>query len=116
MAAEVLDSNLRSAGVRAIVTSRAKSPTRLEAKVRQRASYKDYKTVDQIYDDIIDLAGIRVALYFPAERDEVGKIITSLFPIIGDCKSLFGNEIQPLLKPEKPSNQLSFQIMEEFDD
>ncbi|MEN4535371.1 hypothetical protein [Pantoea agglomerans] len=33
-----------------------------------------------------------------------------------DCEALFKDEIVPLLKTEKPSNQLSFQIMEEFDD
>lgn len=35
---------------------------------------------------------------------------------LADCKALFNNEIAPLLKPEKPSTQLSFQIMEEFED
>jgi len=35
---------------------------------------------------------------------------------LADCVSLFSNDIAPLLKAEKPSNQLSFQIMEEFDD
>jgi hypothetical protein len=35
--AQALDSNLQAAGIRSMVTSRAKSPARLEAKVRQRA-------------------------------------------------------------------------------
>jgi ppGpp synthetase/RelA/SpoT-type nucleotidyltranferase len=81
MAAQVLESSLQSAGIRAIVTSRAKNPTRLEDKVRQRAQSKNYGSVDEIYSDIVDLAGIRVALYFPAERDEVGKTIEELFEL-----------------------------------
>ena len=86
MVAQVLDSSLQSAGVRAIVTSRAKNPTRLETKVRQRAIAKSYATVEDVYNDIVDLAGVRVALYFPAERDDVGKIITSLFIPIDEPK------------------------------
>jgi len=86
MVAQVLDSHLQSAGIRAIVTSRAKNPTRLEAKVRQRSIKKNYASVDQIYEDIVDLAGIRVALYFPAEREEVGKIIDSIFIAIAQPK------------------------------
>ncbi|MFM0648102.1 RelA/SpoT domain-containing protein [Paraburkholderia bryophila] len=86
MAAQVLDSNLQSAGVRAIVTSRAKSPARLEEKVRQRALNKSYSSVDDIYEDIVDLAGVRVALYFPAEREEVGRIVRSLFVLVAPQK------------------------------
>lgn len=65
MVAQILEVNLRSAGVRAIVTSRAKNPTRLEDKVRQRSTKNNYKSVDDIYTDIVDLSGVRVALYFP---------------------------------------------------
>jgi ppGpp synthetase/RelA/SpoT-type nucleotidyltranferase len=83
---QILDSNLQSAGIRAMVTSRAKNPARLEAKVRQRQQKSDYKSVNEIYDDIVDLAGVRVALYFPAERDEVGKIIQRLFNLVDGPK------------------------------
>jgi ppGpp synthetase/RelA/SpoT-type nucleotidyltranferase len=86
MTAQVLDSNLQSAGIRAIVTSRAKNPVRLETKVRQRAQSHTYDSVDDVYDDIADLAGVRVALYFPAEREEVGRIIRSLFVPVADPK------------------------------
>lgn len=86
MAAQVLDSNLQSAGVRAIVTSRAKNPLRLETKVRQRSAKKIYNSVEDIYEDIVDLAGVRVALYFPAEREEVGRIIKSLFVPVAEPK------------------------------
>ena len=81
MVADSLEANLRSAGVRAIVTSRAKNPARLEAKVKQRALKKEYADVSAIFDDIVDLAGVRVALYFPGERQEVGRIIQGLFDL-----------------------------------
>lgn len=97
MAAQVLDSNLQSTGVRAIVTSRAKNPARLEVKVRQRAAKTAYTSVEQIYDDIVDLAGVRVALYFPAERGEVGRVIRSLFALVSDPKE-FPTPGQPSYK------------------
>lgn len=92
--AQILEANLRSAGVRAIVTSRAKNPSRLEEKVRQRSAKSNYKTVEDIYQDIVDLAGVRVALYFPGERDEVGKIVKSLFSLVEEPKE-FPTEAQP---------------------
>jgi len=82
MVAQVLDANLQSAGIRSIVTSRAKNPQRLESKVRQRDKAQVYKTIEDIFDDIVDLAGVRVALYFPAEREEVGRTIRTLFTVL----------------------------------
>jgi len=81
LAAQTLEVNLQAAGIRSMVTSRAKALGRLEAKCRQRAPIKDYTTVDDIYQDIVDLAGARVALYFPAERDQVDKLIKRLFVV-----------------------------------
>jgi ppGpp synthetase/RelA/SpoT-type nucleotidyltranferase len=97
MAAQVLDSNLQSTGVRAIVTSRAKNPGRLEVKVRQRSAKTAYTSVEQIYEDIVDLAGVRVALYFPAEREEVGRVIRSLFALVTEPKE-FPTPGQPSYK------------------
>ena len=82
LVAQALESNLQAAGIRSMVTSRAKSPPRLEAKVRQRTRTKAYTTVEDIYADIVDLAGARVALYFPGERDQVDKLIRQLFLIL----------------------------------
>lgn len=79
LVAQTLDVNLQAAGIRAIVTSRAKSLIRLEAKCRKRLPTKDYKTVDDICADIPDLAGARVALYFPGEREQVDKVVTNQF-------------------------------------
>lgn len=97
MVAQILEANLRSAGVRAIVTSRAKNPSRLEEKVRQRSAKSNYNNVEDIYQDIVDLAGVRVALYFPGERDEVGKIVQSLFLLVDEPKE-FPTKAQPTYK------------------
>ena len=77
--AQILEGRLQAAGIRSMVTSRAKAVGRLEAKVRQRATTRNYTSVDDIYNDIVDLAGARVALYFPGERTQVDSIIRSLF-------------------------------------
>jgi ppGpp synthetase/RelA/SpoT-type nucleotidyltranferase len=83
IAHQKLESNLQAAGVRSIVTARAKSPARLEDKCRQRdAKRSGYSSIDEIYDDIVDLAGVRVALYFPGEIDQVDGMITRLFNVL----------------------------------
>ena len=81
LAEQLLRSSLEAAGIRAIVTSRAKSVTRLADKCRQRNKNQNYESIDDIYSDIADLAGVRVALYFPAERDQVGGLINRLFHV-----------------------------------
>jgi ppGpp synthetase/RelA/SpoT-type nucleotidyltranferase len=84
LAAQLVEQNLQSAGIRAIVTARAKSTVRLDQKVRQRGLKKQYKSVEEIFQDIVDLAGVRIALYFPGERDQVGKVIVQLFALDGE--------------------------------
>lgn len=79
LAEQLLRGSLQSAGVRAIVTSRAKSLLRLSDKIRQRNEDNRYKSVDDIYTDIVDLAGVRVALYFPGEHDQVDSLIAQHF-------------------------------------
>lgn len=75
------ESKLESSGIRAIVTFRAKRPDRLEDKLIKRNKDKNYKTVEEIYDDIVDLAGVRIALYFPGDIQEVDKIIHANFNV-----------------------------------
>lgn len=79
LVAQILEGRLQAAGIRSMVTSRAKAVGRLEAKVRQRATTRKYTSVDDIYNDIVDLTGARVALYFPGERTQVDSIVRSLF-------------------------------------
>jgi ppGpp synthetase/RelA/SpoT-type nucleotidyltranferase len=75
------DTELEQNGIRAIVTYRAKNPDRLKNKVASRNEQKPYTRVAQIYNDIIDLAGVRIALYFPGDAEEVERIIYALFDV-----------------------------------
>lgn len=82
----ILKEKLDFMGVRAIVSSRAKSPTRLHDKIIDRNKRIKYQGVDDIYKDIVDLAGVRVALYFPADISVVSNIIHSEFNLDGKEK------------------------------
>jgi ppGpp synthetase/RelA/SpoT-type nucleotidyltranferase len=73
----LLETELDSSGLRAIVTSRAKSVDRLAVKLHGRDRLSRYKNVGDIGLDIADLAGVRVALYFPGQMDEAEQIIRS---------------------------------------
>ncbi len=55
-------------GVRAIVTYRAKKPQKLLAQLLQRDAEENYLTQQHVRDGIADLAGVRIALYFPGDR------------------------------------------------
>lgn len=83
---------LESNGIRALVTSRAKRHDRFERKIRKRTPRKNYQTIQDIYDDIMDLSGVRIALYFPGDRDEVRKIIKSRFEEAIPPKTEFNRE------------------------
>lgn len=79
--AEKCELELEKNGIRAIVTHRAKRPDRLKLKLDKRITEKDYKSIKDIYEDIVDFSGVRIALYFPSDRDEVDKVIKSNFAI-----------------------------------
>lgn len=68
-------------GIRAIVTYRAKEDFNLFGKVKKKDKSKKYKSLETIYKDIKDLAGVRIALYFPEDCEEVEKIIKDVFDI-----------------------------------
>jgi ppGpp synthetase/RelA/SpoT-type nucleotidyltranferase len=87
LVAQILERDLRSSGVRCIVSYRAKDVARLEEKVRSRAPEKRYKKISDISSDIVDLAGVRVALYFPGEQDQVESLIVQLFNQLEDKKT-----------------------------
>ena len=84
MAARQLENALQAAGIRAIVTSRAKAPGRLKSKVLIRNSRRSvpYKNMREIYEDIADLCGVRVSLYFPGDRDKADSLINDLFTLL----------------------------------
>lgn len=69
-------------GIRAMITHRAKNPTKLRAKLEQRNKSKNYSSLESIRTDIIDLAGVRIALYFPGDRTEVAKLIAANFDVM----------------------------------
>ncbi|OQP86052.1 hypothetical protein BTR14_13305 [Rhizobium rhizosphaerae] len=73
---------LATQGVRAIVSHRAKRPNKLQAKLQQRNKEKNYQNNDEIRTDIPDLAGVRIALYFPADRDKVKAILGENFDVL----------------------------------
>lgn len=79
--ANKIEDQLSKRGIKAIVTHRAKRPDRLKDKLVKRNEEKQYKTFDDIVNDIVDLAGIRVSLYFPSERKIIDEIINELFQI-----------------------------------
>lgn len=77
----LLETELASSGLRAIVSSRAKSVDRLLEKLKRRDRDDPYASVDEIGKDIADLAGVRVALYFPGQMNEAERIIRNLLDV-----------------------------------
>jgi len=77
---------LKKAGIRAIVTSRAKQPDSLREKLTSRNKKNAYKSSTDMRNDIVDFAGVRIALYFPSARKEVDHIIRSNFILAEDPK------------------------------
>ncbi len=83
LAEDMLRDALHSSGIRAMVTSRAKSPARLKSKVTQRNEKREtpYKNMNEIYADIADLSGVRVSLYFPGDRAKADQVVNNLFHV-----------------------------------
>ena len=77
--ASTCETLLHRNGIRAIVTYRAKKPDSLKEKLIKRHESKNYKSIEQIYKDIVDLAGVRIATYFPGDREEIGRLIENEF-------------------------------------
>lgn len=84
LAAARLETALQAAGIRAIVTSRAKAPGRLKNKVQRRNQEREtpYKSMKEVYEDIVDLSGVRVSLYFPGDREKTDALINDLFVLL----------------------------------
>lgn len=81
LCAQMCESELEQNGIRSIVTYCAKRPDRLKDKVISRNKSKDYKTAEEIHDDLVDLAGVRIALYFPGDIEEVERLLNTKFAI-----------------------------------
>lgn len=82
LCANICENELETAGIRAIVTYRAKRPDKLKDKLIKRNEKHKYRDIEEIYEDIVDLAGVRIALYFPGDKEEVEKFIKSTFEVV----------------------------------
>ena len=100
LAAQILGGQIRDAGIRSMVTSRAKAVKILEDKVRERAKGKDYASAEEIFADIVDLAGVRVAMYFPGDHAQVDTIIRSLFTLVDDPRKFPLPDPDPATPPK----------------
>lgn len=98
LASQMLEDLLEVSGVRAIVTYRTKSPRSLERKLRQRRlkHRENYQTIQDVYDDIVDLSGVRIALYFPGDKENVDSLITNNF--------ILTEKVRIFPDPKKPQN------------
>lgn len=79
---DLLETEIINRGIKALVSNRAKRIDRLKEKITKWDQKKNYKSRKAIEDDIVDLAGIRVALYFPSEREIIGQVIGDLFEVV----------------------------------
>lgn len=80
-AQKIVESALKDAGIMAITSSRVKDPKRLREKLINRNKETNYQSFDDIINDIPDFIGMRIALYFPNDRDKIGTIIQTLFSV-----------------------------------
>lgn len=100
--ASQLRSELARRGIRAIVSSRAKDPVKLRQKLIKRSTRatdpKVYNSLKDIDLDIVDLAGVRVALYFPGDQMKVGQLIDEVLERTSPVKEFPEAESKPLSK------------------
>ncbi len=78
-AAMVCESILQKNGIRANVTYRAKQLDSLREKLIRRNEIKNYDTKEDILADLVDLSGVRIAVYFPSDKEEIGRLICQEF-------------------------------------
>ncbi|KZZ91157.1 RelA/SpoT [Moelleriella libera RCEF 2490] len=69
----------------ALVTWRAKRPDRLAEKLKKRNKYRNYATEADMHIDAMDLSGVRIALYYPFQEEEVMLLLEELF-LVRDVK------------------------------
>ena len=83
-AAQMVDAAIKQKGIMAIVTARVKDPDRLQEKLVRRDQEEglNYQTFDDIYANVPDLMGVRVALYFPNDAQKIEGLLTPQFRIV----------------------------------
>ncbi|MFA5917383.1 MAG: RelA/SpoT domain-containing protein [Candidatus Gracilibacteria bacterium] len=86
-ASKIIEESLVNKGIKAIVTSRAKDPVSLLEKLKLKDNNNPipYKSLSIIRKDIKDLSGVRIALYFPSDKEKINGLIEESF-IIKDKK------------------------------
>lgn len=72
---------LSDSGVRHLVTFRAKRVDRLRDKLVKRNQEKSYPDVEAIRNDIVDLAGVRIALFFPGDQEKTEAFVEEAFEL-----------------------------------
>ncbi|KAL4786396.1 hypothetical protein BJX76DRAFT_117954 [Aspergillus varians] len=88
-----LSQALGDAGVPHKVESRTKDMERLRTKVHGRKKDEKYEDVDDILTDIVDLAGVRVLVYFASDKDRVKTFVNENFDVHSQPKFM-GTEIE----------------------
>ena len=78
---DILEKETRSKGIKCIVTYRVKPANSLKEKLQRKNKKKQYQTMAELEKDILDIAGVRVALYFPSDRETLNRSIESLFEV-----------------------------------
>ncbi len=71
-------------GIMALVNARVKDPRRLERKLCMRDKDRQipYQTPEEIFEDIPDLIGARIALYFPGDIPRVEEGLKESFTVL----------------------------------
>ncbi len=82
-------------GIRSIISYRAKRTDRLRSKLLKRQVDRTYATPQCIEKDVPDLAGVRVALYFPSDAGNAKDAIVQAFDV---------QKIKSFPNPENPSS------------
>ena len=77
-------------GIYGVITYRAKRPDSLRQKLIKRNETQHYQSIEDIYEDIADLAGVRISTYFPGDREEIASLMKAEF--ITDTIKYFPNQ------------------------
>ncbi len=96
IASEVIENEVNDRALKALVSHRAKRIDPLREKLIDRNKTKHYRSKIAIEKDIVDLAGVRIALYFPSDRKIIDDVIDEIF-VIKERKEFPENHQKPKL-------------------
>lgn len=78
---DICEKFVESGALEANVTCRAKAVDRLQAKLLKRNRKRNYENESRIRDDIVDLSGVRIAVFFPHHMKRVNSFLVKEFEI-----------------------------------